>query len=306
MPEAGAAGTAERPERSVRRDDWRRRVTSGVLEGMSGERRRLLLGVSAAIVAIILLVDTVNVFSVLHDVAKMGRTLPAWEPITWEYSSGIAELPACLIPFIAAQLIPLCRRRWFVALPLHLGASLVFSVLHVGGMMLLRSAIYLAVGMRYGGLFAEFPYEYRKDLLAYIVIAAGFTSVRYLLPSPGPATPSDPSPARPRVFDIVDGASVLRTPVDEIVAMRAAGNYVEFLLQSGRTALMRTSLQEVQAALAPAGFLRTHRSWIVNEARVRRIASAGSGDFQITLDTGGEVPLSRRFPEALARLRNGR
>ena len=66
---------------------------------------------------------------------------------------------------------------------------------------------------------------------------------------------------------------------------------------------MRAPLSQVEAALTPHGFVRTHRSWLVNAARVRALQPAGSGDFRVALDGNLCAPLSRRFPEALARLR---
>ena len=40
--------------------------------------------------------------------------------------------------------------------------------------------------------------------------------------------------AAPATFDIRDGASLLRIPTSEILAARAAGNYVEFLIADAR------------------------------------------------------------------------
>jgi len=66
---------------------------------------------------------------------------------------------------------------------------------------------------------------------------------------------------------------------------------------------MRASMAQIEAALAGAGFVRTHRSWLVNAACVRALTAAGSGDFRLELAGGVTAPLSRRYPEALARLR---
>jgi hypothetical protein len=87
-------------------------------------------------------------------------------------------------------------------------------------------------------------------------------------------------------------------------AAMAAGNYVEFHMVDGRRPLMRTTLASVEAELAPHGFVRTHRSWLVNAACVRELkAEGGSGDHRLELEGRVEAPLSRRFPQALDRLR---
>jgi DNA-binding LytR/AlgR family response regulator len=59
----------------------------------------------------------------------------------------------------------------------------------------------------------------------------------------------------------------------------------------------------MEAELAPRGFLRTHRSWLVNIRKVTALKPEGSGDY--TVELGNQpVPLSRRFPDALAKLRS--
>jgi DNA-binding LytR/AlgR family response regulator len=74
------------------------------------------------------------------------------------------------------------------------------------------------------------------------------------------------------------------------------------MLSDGRRLLMRSPLSAVEAELAPRGFIRTHRSWLINPRRMTALRPEGSGDYCIELGSLS-VPLSRRFPEALARLR---
>nr|WP_240902791.1 LytTR family DNA-binding domain-containing protein [Caulobacter sp. SLTY] len=119
----------------------------------------------------------------------------------------------------------------------------------------------------------------------------------------GRSTPAA-SKAEPATFDIRDGAKLVRAAVSDILAVSSAGNYAEFHLADGRKPLMRASLASLETKLAQHGFVRTHRSWLVNAARVTELKHEGSGDYAVTL--GGVVaPLSRRFPDALARLRGG-
>ncbi len=121
----------------------------------------------------------------------------------------------------------------------------------------------------------------------------------------GGAAPCPPTLVSDDYFDIQDGARLLRVRLSEILAVRAAGNYVEFLLRDERRPLMRASLSEIETALGPSGFLRTHRSWIINPAQVRLLEPSGSGDYRLALEGGAEAPVSRRFPKALAKLKGG-
>jgi DNA-binding LytR/AlgR family response regulator len=52
------------------------------------------------------------------------------------------------------------------------------------------------------------------------------------------------------------------------------------------------------------GFVRVHRSWLVNAMQMTGLKPQGSGDYAVELGAL-TVPLSRRFPEALAKLRAG-
>jgi hypothetical protein len=254
------------------------------------------------IAALLAVVGAINVFSHLHDAAGVGMPLPAWQPITWEATSALADLAACAVIWFCLTMAPPAGRRWGRFAAVHALGTVAFSLIHVGGMWLLRALVYELAGTHYRPALSEFLYEYRKDVLAYI----GFAAILWLGPRLGrpAAAPGDsPSQTRAESFDIVDGARILRIPLGEIIAVRAAGNYVEFLLLDGRRPLMRAPLSEIEASLGQSGFLRTHRSWVVNAARVRSLAPAGSGDYQLALDGGATAPVSRRFRDALKRLK---
>jgi len=248
------------------------------------------------IAAFVLLVTTFNIFTSIHDAAEHGRVLAPWEPATWEYTSGVATLLSCGIIYWAVRVAPPGRDGWPRFLAVHALASLAFSSLHILLMNGMRVAIYAAVGRHYPFGEAGFWYEYRKDVIAYVIWAAIFW---YFTRETAPATVSNPR----RTVDIRDGKRLLRVPIDEIAAIRAAGNYVEFLLVDERRPLARQSLSVAQRDLGN-DFVRTHRSWVINAAHVRELRGLGAGDYEIELAGGVKAPLSRRFPEALARLRS--
>ena len=228
--------------------------------------------------------------------------MPLVLPVTLEGTSAVAALASLMIVVIALRLAPPGRGPIWRTLVVHTGGSVVFSVAHVALMTLLRWVLFALAGHRYEFSLSELPYEYRKDLLTYLLIGAAFWLMTRQRSTASPSG-ERPAPATPATFDIRDGASILRVPVVEIVAATAAGNYVEFALEDGRRPLMRAPLSQVETALAPHGFVRTHRSWLVNAARVRALTAAGSGDFRIDLGCGLTAPLSRRYPDALARLK---
>ena len=187
-------------------------------------------------------------------------------------------------------------------------AASVFSVAHCLGMWTLRRLVLTAAGFAYGWSVTpgQFFYEFRKDVFTYTVIALiyrGFEGMNR--PAIAPAAGAAPAPLVSGTTDIRDGARLWRVPTREILAVLSAGNYVEFVMADGRRLMMRATLAGVGADLAHAGFVRVHRSWVVNVARVHALAPETSGDYILTVEGGMTVPLSRRFPEALAALKNG-
>ncbi|HEY2710555.1 MAG TPA: LytTR family DNA-binding domain-containing protein [Caulobacteraceae bacterium] len=265
---------------------------------MSGAGTSAPLIAYAAFALLLFAGDTVDALSILHD----RPALAPWEPFVWEYSSGL--MLVALSPAIGwlLRIAPPTRAAWARFALTHGPATLPFSLIHVGGFIALRTLIYAAVGWRYRfGPITDVIYEYRKDVLTYCIILIWLVAAARLATRPAASPSKAPDAA---TFDIRDGATVIRVRPAEIVTATAAGNYVEFRLADGGRPLMRTTLARVEAALAPHGFVRTHRSWLVNAARLRVLAAeGGSGDYRLELDGGVEAPLSRRFPEALGRLR---
>lgn len=273
---------------------------SGAVFGMSGEERQGVWRAWLLGVGLIACIAVVNILTVRHDAPRLGTLAPA----IWETSSALVTMVIFLIPAAVAVWTTRTTPRWWRAVPIHLAAVVIYSVLHVAGFVALRKLAYLAVmdgPYRFGPLSTEFPYEFRKDLLAY-----GLASIIFYLSlrrsAREAAAQIQTATAGAASFDIRDGARLVRVPVAEIVAVRSAGNYAEFLLADGRRPLMRSSLSALEAGMAGHGFVRTHRSWLVNPARVTGLRPEGSGDYAVELG-GVEAPLSRRFPQALAALR---
>lgn len=276
-------------------DAWRRLGISGDAMGTSGVLRRAFLYGVAVTAVISGSVNVLNVITILHDAPSLGWV----EPTIWEGSSWLSLLLFIWIPWIAYRLAPpLGRPRW--RLLLHAPALLAYSLAHVGGFLLLRGLAYRALGgvYAYGPFPDQILYELGKDALGYALFVAGFTLMEHLLRQRELVE----TPGQGLTFDIRDGARITRVRLSQILAVTAAGNYVEFLLDDGRRLMMRSALGALESDLGPRGLVRTHRSWLVNAAKVTGLTPDGSGDYTVTLG-GVSAPLSRRFPAALARLR---
>lgn len=63
---------------------------------------------------------------------------------------------------------------------------------------------------------------------------------------------------------------------------------------SEREVLVRHSLAELESKLTPHGFLRLHRSVLANVNAIREVRGAPSRDGIVVLESGDELPISRR------------
>jgi hypothetical protein len=270
-----------------------------VLERLRGaEARDLAIG-ALIIAAGAAAVTVVNALTVQVD----HPAVSAWKPWVWEGTSALFVILLAWLPWLSTAAAPpdLVRDGWrgrLLFAGVHLAVAAAWSALHVVGMMSLRLVIYsLADAGPYepGPAGEVYLYEFRKDLLSYAAFITLFWIIRRL-------RRTDPATLRPVSFDIRDGPRIIRAPVGDILAVSSAGNYVEFQLADGRRPLMRATLAAIEGELEAYGFVRAHRSWLVNSARVTGLEPDGSGDWTVHL---GDLrtPLSRRFPEALARLR---
>lgn len=287
-------GGIRTPARDERRAAESACGTNGESSGTNGEGhvfRRAWLIVAVVTIAVV----GINSLTVLHDHPHLG----VWEPWVWEGSSAVVILAILWIPWLARRAARpeagmLKPRFWLI----HALGLLAFSFAHVAGFTLVRIAVYALIGRDYGfnPLTEDFFYELRKDALSYALFQATFWALSRF-------TVSHAAQTTRALYDIRDGGRVIRVPLDSIVAVTSAGNYVEFWLVDGRKPLMRAPLTSVEGDLGGKGFVRTHRSWLVNRARVTGLKPGGSGDWSVEL---GEVkaPLSRRFPEALKVLRD--
>jgi two-component system, LytTR family, response regulator LytT len=87
----------------------------------------------------------------------------------------------------------------------------------------------------------------------------------------------------------------------DIVALSGADDYVEVVLADRRRLLHDTSLQQLERRLPP-GFLRVHRSHIVNTSHLRGIRTLPGRRRLLDLSGGTEVPVSRTYHRAVSRL----
>jgi len=275
-------------------DCWQWLGMNGDAAGTDGIRRRTFAYGFAAAAILTSGICTANVLSDLHD-----PNAAFFAPVVAEASSWITSMTFFWVIWVGFRIAPpFVRPRW--KLLVHIPGVLVYALAHVLGFLVLRKLAYSLIGSHYdfGSFGPNFAYELRKDVIGYMMFVAGFSFIAHLLHQQQVATAPELSPT----IDVRDGARLNRLRLDEVLAISSAGNYVEFILRDGRRLMMRSPLSALEQELGTRGFLRTHRSWMINAALVTGLRPEGSGDYAIEVGTLS-VPLSRRFPAALARLK---
>jgi two-component system LytT family response regulator len=87
-------------------------------------------------------------------------------------------------------------------------------------------------------------------------------------------------------------------PAADVRWITSAANYAELHLTKA-THLVRATLAQLEKGLDPARFARIHRGTIVRVDCVREVIPAAHGDFDVVLDDGELLKLSRRYRNRL-------
>jgi two-component system, LytTR family, response regulator len=91
---------------------------------------------------------------------------------------------------------------------------------------------------------------------------------------------------------------ILFLPVSDIRWIGAEGNYVR-LSTANETHLLRETMAHLEERLDPRGFLRVHRSFIVNLKYVKEVRKEATGDSVVIMDSGHKVALGRSYRAVL-------
>lgn len=90
------------------------------------------------------------------------------------------------------------------------------------------------------------------------------------------------------VLPILDGLEIIRA--EDIIHCEAQDNFTRFVLKSAESRLICRTLKYYQAILEPLGFLRIHKSHLINLDHVTKYLK-GKGGY-VGLSNGAELPVS--------------
>lgn len=196
---------------------------------------------------------------------------------------------AAFVPAIywLARRFPLGRSRLAISGPVHLAASLAFA--------LLKESLFVAVGEYFRpGVFALpeiLAGDFVSEVLAFwALIGAAHAYVYHRAERPRETTPPPHDKAQ---FTVRDRAGYRVVAAADVEWIGAEGNYA-MLRAGGGSHLVRETMAALEARLG-SGFLRVHRSAIVNVARIVRIEPLSHGEYRIVLASGEAVTSGRSY-----------
>ena len=91
---------------------------------------------------------------------------------------------------------------------------------------------------------------------------------------------------------------ILFLELPAIVAVQAEGNYVS-LRDRSNPYLLHESLRSMAEKLKPYGFIRIHRSVLVNAAAVEEIQALPTGEYRLRVKGGTDYTVTRRYKDNL-------
>ncbi|MFC4653857.1 MULTISPECIES: LytR/AlgR family response regulator transcription factor [Rheinheimera] len=265
-----------------------------------------------ALALYMLLNNSINASSVWIEHSRdPANTLLWWEPWLWEFSSLLSTLSLCPLLFWFFRHYPPRFSALRQQLLAHALASLLFSLSHIGLMVLLRELVYhwQDMGYDFGPLARELWYEYRKDVWGYLFLLTshqllGFVwrrlkgDARLIAEQADKIDTTEATAVAPKHFLVRKLDKEFLVKVADIDWLEANGNYVN-LHSAGRIYPLRATLVQLCSQLEAQGFSRIHRSLAVNHQAIRSISYEASGDGEIELNTGQRLALSRRYKEQL-------
>jgi hypothetical protein len=175
----------------------------------------------------------------------------------------------------------------------HLVGSALFSLGHYAIQITLREIVYPLFDREYGSpvsLLSNLIFEYQKDVKVYVGVVAIIAMYRLFL---GGENRLQVRPRAAQKILVQTGSGEAMLSYDQIDYLEAARNYV--VVHAGdREYLVRTTMSKLIDRLANDEFVRSHRSFAVNLAKVDEVRSQDSG-YLIRLTGGQEIPLSRSY-----------
>lgn len=103
---------------------------------------------------------------------------------------------------------------------------------------------------------------------------------------------------RPARMAIKAKGKILLINAKDVIAVEAKGNYI-LLLHASSSHMLRETISTMEEKLSRHGFVRIHRSVLVNAAMVEEIQPWSSGEYVLRIKGGREYTVTRTYKKNL-------
>jgi len=262
---------------------------------MDPDRRQTILrrlGEAAGLAAVIGLFWTLDTLAKRNVRFLEGTGPDDFRLITEQVTSAFTVW--MLVPAVAWWLtrFPVAPGQVLSKIAGHVIGSALFAAAHYFIMVGLRIVIFPLFGAAY--VFSDFwlrnlLVEYQKDIKIYVGIIAIVSLYRRF------RRRRDSAPDR-LVVQSGNGERLL--DYADVECLEASRNYVS-VFANDREYLLRETLSRLESRLEERGFLRVHRSYLVNRDWIAGVEAGDHGTQDLVLRSGRKVPLSRSRRDAI-------
>ena len=199
-----------------------------------------------------------------------------------------------LTPFVCrlAERFPLGKDNWRKIAARHLLFAMVLAPITRFGALLLDFSIKYLIGMTAQSPFAIVADVYLvglasipKDVVNYLLVIG-----IYSLWKQGQKVPV----ATKAQLSIRQGHQYMKLAMSDIYWVQAAGNYA-LVFTADRSYRIRQTIKQLEKQLAPAGFQRVHRSFLINVQQVESLSHWRSGEYLIQMKNNKKLTSSRTY-----------
>ena len=95
-------------------------------------------------------------------------------------------------------------------------------------------------------------------------------------------------------LSIRQGHQYMKLAMSDIYWVQAAGNYA-LVFTADRSYRIRQTIKQLEKQLAPAGFQRVHRSFLINVQQVESLSHWRSGEYLIQMKNNKKLTSSRTY-----------
>ena len=243
-------------------------------------------------------------------------------------SKGFANLPRHLVPWLlcaycwalltplvlrVASRFPFTKGRFVQAFFVHIPTAVVLALMQLGLYSAVASLLSGSGVSRAFGLYRELVLEeFHQSVLVYALIIAIYSAHQFLFKPSRIETQeavvdgtddkteqltTAPTEYLSRVSIKVNGRIVLLN-IEDVEWITSEGNYVS-LHRTGRTYLLRETMDRIEKKLDPDAFVRLRRSTIVRINHIQELHPTSKGEFEVLLKDGTRLSSTRRYRKNL-------